>query len=73
MFGNDLEVAHRRILRADEVARRLGGVHRTTLWRWVQEGRLPAPTRYGRGVTGWLEEDINNWIAKAFNTEETEK
>jgi hypothetical protein len=23
----------------------LGGVHRTTVWRWVKENRLPPPTK----------------------------
>jgi hypothetical protein len=23
----------------------LGGVHRTTIWRWVRENRLPPPTK----------------------------
>lgn len=55
-----------RIIRAAQVAERLG-ISRTTVWRWVQEGRLPQPTRYGRNTTGWREADINTWIARIFD------
>ena len=26
-------------------------VNRTTIWRWVKEGRLPSPTKIGRNTT----------------------
>ncbi len=34
-------------VRLSVAAELLGGVHRTTVWRWVREGRLPKPTSIG--------------------------
>lgn len=31
-------------VRLSATAELLGGVHRTTIWRWVRENRLPSPT-----------------------------
>ena len=39
--------APRRFLRLDNLANELG-VHRVTVWKWVQAGSLPAPVRIGR-------------------------
>lgn len=39
-----------------EVAAMLG-VHRSTVWRWLDGGRIPAPRRVG-GRTLWSREDI---------------
>jgi predicted DNA-binding transcriptional regulator AlpA len=34
------------------------GVIRPTVWRWVSEGRLPAPVRLGPNTTRWRLIDI---------------
>lgn len=34
-------------VRLPVAAELLGGVHRTTVWRWVREGRLPKPISIG--------------------------
>lgn len=38
------------------------GVHRSTLWRWVREGKLPKPTKLGPGVARWRASQINGFI-----------
>ena len=43
-------------------------VCKATLWRWVQQGKFPAPiklsvTRTGRGgVTAWRASDVEAWL-----------
>ncbi len=51
-----------RIIRANELAERLG-VSRVTLWRWERDGRLPRKWRIGPNVTGWIEQEIEEWWA----------
>jgi len=41
-----------RYARAKTLAARLD-VHVSTLWRWVNEGRLPAPHKLGPGVSAF--------------------
>lgn len=33
-----------------------------TLWRYVDEGRMPAPYKLSPGVTAWKVRDIVSWI-----------
>lgn len=48
-----------RFLSADQVADKLG-VHRTTVYRWLNDGILPQPNRKGRTVR-WSEQGIDQW------------
>ncbi len=57
-----MQLCSSRILRANELAERLG-ISRTTLWRWERAGRLPRKRRVGPNVTGWLESEIEEWWA----------
>ncbi len=50
----------RKMLKATEVAAR-EGVGVSTIWRWVREGRFPAPIRPSRGVTRWRVTDLERW------------
>lgn len=36
-------------------------IGRSTLWRWVDEGRFPQPVRFGR-VTVWRDADVKTWL-----------
>ncbi len=36
------------------------GVSRATVWRWVREGKIPAPRRLSAGVTAWNVGDIRD-------------
>lgn len=38
-------------------------IHRSTLWRWCQEGHFPQPIKLSPGVTVWRVADINRWLA----------
>jgi prophage regulatory protein len=47
----------------------LGGentpIHRSTLWRGINEGRFPPPLKIGRGTNRWLASEINKYLEKA--------
>jgi predicted DNA-binding transcriptional regulator AlpA len=49
-----------RVVRTDELAKRLG-VTRSTIWRWIREGRLPPKHQYGPNCSGWLETELEGW------------
>jgi prophage regulatory protein len=40
------------------------GIGRSTLWRWLSQGKAPAPIRLN-GVTRWRAEDIRQFINEA--------
>ncbi|RME06876.1 MAG: AlpA family phage regulatory protein [Bacteroidetes bacterium] len=46
-----------RMLRPAQLAELLG-VSRSTIWRWVSEGRLPKPLKLSRRVTVWRQDDV---------------
>lgn len=50
-----------KILRSDEVMRRLG-VRKTTFWRMIKDGELPAPVNVTGTVNGFLESEIDAFI-----------
>jgi prophage regulatory protein len=52
-----------RILRKPTVRERIGNPSEATLWRWIRAGNFPAPIRIGPNSVGWLETEINEWIA----------
>lgn len=37
-------------------------VSRSTLWRWVDEGRFPKPLKLAPGVTVWHEHDVLTFL-----------
>lgn len=37
------------------------GINRSTLWRWVREGRFPEPRDLGGGMKRWHVDDIAEW------------
>ena len=51
-----------RILRIHEVQQRLGGISRSTVYRWISEGWFLKPIRIGKNSVGWLEEDVSSWL-----------
>ena len=50
------------ILRVKDVMRSLG-VGRTSLWRWRQQGKFPAPLQLGDRAIGWRRADLETWLA----------
>ena len=35
-----------------------------TVWRWVREGKFPAPFKLGPKTTVWNSEDVDAWMAQ---------
>ena len=54
-----------RVLRPKQVAIKLS-IGRATLYRWIEQGILPAPIPYGPRAVGWLESDIDKIIEAKF-------
>lgn len=50
------------LLREPVVRETVGGIGRTTLWRWVREGYFPKPVRLGANCVAWRADDVNQWI-----------
>jgi len=40
------------------------GVARSTWWRWLSEGVIPAPVKIGPRATRWKLSDLEAWEAK---------
>ena len=51
-----------RVLRLDEVVARVG-LSKSTLWRYIKEGYFPKPIKLGPRATGWIEQEIEDWIS----------
>ena len=51
-----------RVLRWPEV-QRITSKSRTQTWRDEQEGRFPKRRQIGPNAVGWLESEINQWLA----------
>jgi prophage regulatory protein len=58
----------RRYIRARELAGILA-VHRTTLWRWVNDGHLPRPVQLGPNTVAWDSNEIDAWLAARLDQE----
>ncbi len=56
-----------RILRISDVQERLGGVSRSTVYRWMNEGWFPKPMHFGKNSIGWLEDDVSSWLLEMRN------
>lgn len=51
-----------RILRVREVLARIS-VSRSTLYKWMDEGRFPRHVQLGPRSIGWRESEIDEWLA----------
>lgn len=49
-------------LREPQVRKKIGGISKTTLWRWVREGHFPKPVRLGVKCVAWRPDEIDQWI-----------
>lgn len=52
----------RRVLRRPIVEERVG-LARSTIYKLIGLGQFPEPIRLCTNAVGWLEEDIENWLA----------
>lgn len=50
------------ILRRPQVEARTG-LSRSTIYASIKAGTFPAPISLGPKAVGWVDSDINNWIA----------
>lgn len=46
------------------------GVKKTTLYRWIREGKFPAPVQLGTRSVGWRAQDVQNWVESRQSTRE---
>ena len=60
------------LLREQGVRNVLGGVGRTTLWRWIREGRFPKPVRLGANCVAWRSDEVEAWLASRPRYDESE-
>lgn len=51
----------KRVLRLKEV-RHKTGLGRSTIYRWMAEGRFPKPVRLGARSVAWIEHEIDDWL-----------
>jgi prophage regulatory protein len=51
-----------RLIRLKEVQHRIG-LGRSTIYRWMAEGRFPKSVQLGGYAVAWPEEAIETWIA----------
>jgi prophage regulatory protein len=52
-----------RILRRRDVEKRVG-LSRSSIYSRVQDGKFPRPVNLGARAVGWLESEIDNWLAE---------
>lgn len=50
-----------RLIRMPEVQHRVG-LGRSTIYRWMAEGRFPKPVQLGGYTVAWPEHEIADWI-----------
>lgn len=51
----------KRIIKLPEVIKRTGK-GRSSIYAGVDEGSFPAPIKIGKRASGWVEEEIEEWI-----------
>jgi prophage regulatory protein len=51
-----------RLIRFPEVQHRVG-LGRSTIYRWMSEGKFPKPVQLGGYAVAWAEDDVEAWIA----------
>lgn len=50
-----------RLIRLPEVQHRVG-LGRSTIYRWMAEGKFPKPVQLGGYLVAWAEEEVESWI-----------
>ena len=52
-----------RVVREPECEER-SGLSRVQRWRLAKEGLFPKPIRLGKRSSGWLDDELQNWITE---------
>ncbi len=61
-FDNEVaQDSSTRLIRLKEVMHRVG-LGRSTIYRWMDEGKFPKPLQLGACSEAWLQSDIYDWI-----------
>lgn len=55
-----------RLIRLPEVQHRVG-LGRSTIYRWMAEGKFPKPVQLGGYAVAWAEDELDAWIAGRLN------
>ena len=55
----------KRLVRPDQVLEMLG-VSRVTLWKYIKDGKFPAPIKIGASRF-WGEAEVNEWFSRAVS------
>ena len=56
-----------RLIRLPEVQHRVG-LGRSTIYRWMSEGKFPEPVQLGGHAVAWLEDDVEKWICERLDS-----
>ena len=51
-----------RLIRLPEVQHQVG-LGRSTIYRWMSEGKFPKPVQLGGYAVAWAEDEVQAWIA----------
>ena len=51
-----------RLIRLPEVQHRVG-LGRSTIYRWMAEGKFPKPVQLGGYAVAWSEHEVDNWLS----------
>jgi len=57
-----MQHAQTQIIRFPALKTKLGGISRSTVFRWVRDKQFPAPIHLGSNSVGWLEHQVNSWL-----------
>lgn len=55
-------IPRRNILRCREVQTKTG-LSRSTIYNYIAKGQFPAPINLGPRTVGWVESEIDDWLA----------
>jgi prophage regulatory protein len=55
-----------RLIRIKEVQHRVG-LGRSTIYRWMAEGKFPKPVQLGVSTVAWSEGEVDRWIANRLS------
>lgn len=58
-----------RLVKPTELAER-AGVSRSTVWNWIEEGKLPPRRKITQRTVGWLESEIEEFFESLPKTDQ---
>jgi len=55
-----------RVIRLNEVKNKVG-LSRSTIYRRIANGEFPKPILLGGRASGWIEDEIDEWLMRCIN------